>query len=275
MEIKNYPNYLIFRNGAVLSKGFDKWHPPRFLKQYLQKSTGYYMVNLYKDKKPTPYRIHRLVAEHYIPNPDNKPEVDHIDRNKTNNKLSNLRWVTYSENTINTDINSKNTSGYKNISYDKSRNKWCVLIKRTYLKWYKRFNKLEDAIEYRDKIIDHYNFSVLFEKKSYLRYCMFDSFDDLDKVISNEDNIIIYDNRAHYYEYNQLPDDMKNKYINYLHIRKKDDKPITYRQVLTEMMNCKFYSKNNKEQYEYFNHIFLEDIIHKENTIQYELCLGS
>ena len=43
-------------------------------------------------------KVHRLVAETFLPNPDNKPIIDHIDGDKTNNALSNLRWVTYSEN---------------------------------------------------------------------------------------------------------------------------------------------------------------------------------
>ena len=57
------------------------------------KKTGYLSVKLNKDKL-----IHRLVAEHFIPNPHNKPCVDHIDFNKSNNNVTNLRWVTYEEN---------------------------------------------------------------------------------------------------------------------------------------------------------------------------------
>lgn len=45
-------------------------------------------------------KIHRLVAEAFLPNPEGKPIIDHIDENKTNNSLDNLRWVTYSENTV-------------------------------------------------------------------------------------------------------------------------------------------------------------------------------
>jgi hypothetical protein len=45
--------------------------------------------------------LHRLIATHYIPNPDNKPVIDHIDRNKTNNAIANLRWATISENAVN------------------------------------------------------------------------------------------------------------------------------------------------------------------------------
>lgn len=47
------------------------------------------------------YAVHRAVAECFIPNPDNKPTVDHIDRNRSNNCVSNLRWATHSEQRIN------------------------------------------------------------------------------------------------------------------------------------------------------------------------------
>ena len=47
------------------------------------------------------YRYHRILAKHFIPNPDDLPDVDHIDRDRTNNSLENLRWVTRSQNNSN------------------------------------------------------------------------------------------------------------------------------------------------------------------------------
>jgi hypothetical protein len=64
------------------------------------------------------------VAEHFIPNPENKVFVDHIDLNKLNNKLSNLRWATYSENSLNVQYKSIGTSKYKGVSWSKGRKKW-------------------------------------------------------------------------------------------------------------------------------------------------------
>ena len=59
---------------------------------------GYYRVELNKDGKSTSFLVHRLVASTFIPNPENKREVNHIDGNPSNNHLDNLEWVTSSEN---------------------------------------------------------------------------------------------------------------------------------------------------------------------------------
>lgn len=58
----------------------------------------YYSVVLYKDGKCDKLLIHRLVAKSFIPNPNNKPQVNHIDGNRLNNTVENLEWVTASEN---------------------------------------------------------------------------------------------------------------------------------------------------------------------------------
>lgn len=59
---------------------------------------GYLIVNLYKDGKSKHFRVHRLVAEAYIENPENKPQINHIDKNKTHNYCGNLAWTTAQEN---------------------------------------------------------------------------------------------------------------------------------------------------------------------------------
>lgn len=62
---------------------------------------GYCFVNLYKDGKTYPKKVHRLVADAFIENPDNKPCIDHINGLRDDNRVENLRWVTYKENANN------------------------------------------------------------------------------------------------------------------------------------------------------------------------------
>ena len=87
MEINGYPNYEILPDGRIWSKNRRK-----VITSHLN-SSGYYRVSLSKNGKSRSFFIHRLVAEHYIPNPDNKPIVDHISGSRTRNHFSNLIWV--------------------------------------------------------------------------------------------------------------------------------------------------------------------------------------
>lgn len=59
---------------------------------------GYYCVSLWTDGVSKEHFIHRLVAQAFIPNPDNKPCIDHINTNKTDNRVENLKWCTHKEN---------------------------------------------------------------------------------------------------------------------------------------------------------------------------------
>lgn len=67
---------------------------------YVKTINGYRVVSLFDGKRRN-HKIHRLVADAFIPNPENKPCVDHIDTIRTNNNVNNLRWVTYKENSHN------------------------------------------------------------------------------------------------------------------------------------------------------------------------------
>lgn len=72
---------------------------PRLLTQQMTKD-GYFRVEISKQGKQKRFAVHRLVADAFIPNPDSKPQVNHIDSNRGNNRVENLEWVTSSENTI-------------------------------------------------------------------------------------------------------------------------------------------------------------------------------
>lgn len=91
-----YTNYLITTNSDVISKNYHRTGKKRLLKQDINQ--GYKRVVLTKNKKTYRKKVHRLVAETFIPNPENKPCVNHIDGNKLNNNVNNIEWCTYSEN---------------------------------------------------------------------------------------------------------------------------------------------------------------------------------
>lgn len=94
IEIKGFENYTININGIVISYVRQT---SKKIKRPLSRK-GYEVVMLYGKGKRRLYPIHRLVAEHFIPNPENKSQVNHIDGNKLNNNVKNLEWVTASEN---------------------------------------------------------------------------------------------------------------------------------------------------------------------------------
>jgi hypothetical protein len=146
MEIKGYENYLIFDDGDVYNTNNN-----RFLKPSCCKN-GYKRINLYNDGKSKTFLIHRLVALHYLPNPDpeNNLEVDHRDRDTHNNHILNLRWVNRSENNLNKNFKG-NTIGYKNICKDK--NGYRISIKRNNLNYRKYKYTLEEAIKQRDLML--------------------------------------------------------------------------------------------------------------------------
>ena len=122
MEISGYPKYLVYPDGRVVNKK----RPLTPLKFYLNDS-GYWMVSLYSEgneKSPKKMRVHRLIAIAYIPNPDNKPFIDHINRVRDDNRIENLRWVSHKENMLNMSMSYTNTSGYRHIGYSKVHMKW-------------------------------------------------------------------------------------------------------------------------------------------------------
>ena len=80
---------------------------------------GYIQVNLYKNGIRTGLRVHRLVAQAFLPNPDNLPEVNHLDEDKTNNRVDNLEWCDRKYNNnygdrLKKSINTKIKNGYVN-----------------------------------------------------------------------------------------------------------------------------------------------------------------
>lgn len=117
---------------------------------------GYLHINLTKNGKRKAMRINRLVAQVFIPNPENKPQVNHIDFNRENNCVNNLEWVTAQENTQYSVCNRKlsgqqkkrnNKTGERNITHYNG-----YYVVRIYGKKYvsKSFKSIDDAKQWRD-----------------------------------------------------------------------------------------------------------------------------
>ena len=143
MEVKGFPNYLIYPDGRVYNQKY---------KRYLlacPNGAGYIRVTLSKDGNRKEHTIHRLVALHYIPNPDNKPEVDHWNGKRNDNRVENLRWVTSSENNQNRGVSKNNKIGIKNIFYDKTNDKYRYHKKIRGENHIKNFKTLKEALCYK------------------------------------------------------------------------------------------------------------------------------
>lgn len=93
-QIANASMYTIYEDGRIFSKYVN-----RFITPILDRKVGYYRIALKLDSGgKSHFLVHRLLAIHFIPNPENKEEVNHIDGNKLNNSINNLEWVTRNEN---------------------------------------------------------------------------------------------------------------------------------------------------------------------------------
>lgn len=100
-DVKSLDIYVNCKNGKRLSKGKTK--PTR------KNNSGYITVSLCKDNNTHTHLVHRLVAEAFIPNFENKPQVNHIDGDRNNNHVNNLEWVTDNENKSHSSINKGGT----------------------------------------------------------------------------------------------------------------------------------------------------------------------
>lgn len=90
--------YEVSNLGRVRSLPRWRSHQQKLVLRCSSNNSGYQQVHLSTHNKQKSMTVHRLVAQAFIPNPENKPEINHIDGDKTNNKIDNLEWVNRKEN---------------------------------------------------------------------------------------------------------------------------------------------------------------------------------
>ena len=121
-DIEGYPNYGVSDRGFVMNK-----KKLRIL-QASADNHGYHHVNLCENNVRKTLKIHTLVAKTHIDNPNGYRCVDHIDHDKTNNSVCNLRWCSSSQNSMNRSKQANTTSNYKGVSWHKPTHMWRAQI---------------------------------------------------------------------------------------------------------------------------------------------------
>ena len=144
VKINRNSNYSINELGQIRNDSTG-----RMKTAYTNPANGYLTVDLYKDNKSHKVTVHRLLAEAFIPNPENKPCIDHKDGNRQNNALSNLRWAAYSENNSRFETNGVRSERIKVEHYTEIRKErgggheaWGDIDSVMF------FNKIADAAEH-------------------------------------------------------------------------------------------------------------------------------
>jgi hypothetical protein len=153
-KINGYEQYLIDRDGIVYNTKTNKFITTRLNK------AGYETIMLLGKS----FLLHRLIAKTFIPNPNNLPVIDHIDRNRQNNSLENLRWVSQKENSLNKTFDKKNSkSGVRWVNWYKPYNKWVVRVhaNNTKNKHIGYANTIEEAVKIRNEYCQLNNIEII------------------------------------------------------------------------------------------------------------------
>ena len=157
-EWKEHPSYeciLVSNFGNIKSKITNNLYTQRLRRDGYQDASIYLGRNLGKKRRAL-VLVHRLVAQTFLPNPNNLPFIDHINRDKTDNNVENLKWASRSTNNHNRIF--KKTSIYKGVSWNKTFEKWQSAVQRNKKRYHCGYfdDEHEAAEAYNSKAIELY-----------------------------------------------------------------------------------------------------------------------
>lgn len=158
--IEGFDKYEISNLGNIRSycnNRHGKSETPKLLKPTLSKTLGYFYCSCGAGNKRY---VHFLVATAFIPNPNNYTYIDHINRDRKDNRVENLRWCTQSQNIRNTGIPKHNTSGEKHIRWCDIKKSWQVQVVINKKKYSRRIKEFDEAVKYRDETISTFGNNV-------------------------------------------------------------------------------------------------------------------
>jgi hypothetical protein len=154
-HVSKIPGYELF-NYEFNIAGEIRHCKTKIIRKWQINTPGYYFVRLSSGSLHKSLLQHRALCFLFIPNPEGKPWIDHIDRNRLNNSLDNLRWVTCSENNQNMSLSSNNTSGEQNIhkAFNHGKPIWRVMIEVKGKEYKKVFHRDLESENIPQKVID-------------------------------------------------------------------------------------------------------------------------
>lgn len=167
VPIKNFETYAINKKGEIIDLRSKK-----LMKQFPNTNAGGYLqLQLINENGYTSKRVHRLVAETFLPLIEGKIQVDHIDRNRLNNNVDNLRWVDTYEQNENKGVQKQNITQHKYIYLEDLKSKrnpnksWKITIKNSKCSYNKRFyyltHTIDDVVKIRNEILKKHNIEIL------------------------------------------------------------------------------------------------------------------
>ena len=156
-KIDGYENYEVSNLGNVKNTKTNRILKPG------KDTNGYYFIGLSKNNIRKTFLIHRLIAYAFIPNPENLREIDHINQDKANNSITNLRWVSRSNNCRNKTKKQNSSSKFMGVGFDKRAGKYVAQITiNNKVKHIGYYEKEEEASLAFDNFVKQHNLTEFY-----------------------------------------------------------------------------------------------------------------